>query len=184
MRKRNHPYYMLWWERKRDGTLCPEWMDFGSFVADIGERPSQNHFLMRRGDAPFGPTNFFWVEKLRKRPDETKKEWWARKWRARQLANPSLERRRMFVRKYGLTLEQYEELLADQGGKCAICGQFETSFCGRSGSRRNLCVDHCHATGKVRALLCFRCNSTIGKIEESPQLLLAMSDYLQKYSAA
>lgn len=181
--RREHPLYMLWWERKRGGVLGEEWLDFDRFVKDVGQKPTENHFLMRRGNEPYGPNNFQWVEHLRKRQDETLKEWWARKWAARMLANPGIERKRMLVRKYGITVEQYDELTAAQNGKCAICAEPETSVDGKTGSLRSLAVDHCHQSGKVRGLLCSRCNTTIGKIEESPQLLRAMFDYLHKHSA-
>lgn len=182
--KRNHPLYVIWWDRKRAGALCEEWLDFGAFVKGVGERPSSNHFLMRNGSDLFGPTNFFWVEKLKKKPGETNKEWWARKWQARMLANPGIERRRMLKRKYGITPAQYDAMLSAQGGKCLICEEPETSVDGKTGTLRTLAVDHCHTTGKVRGLLCSRCNTTLGKLEESPQLLRAMWDYLHKHLTA
>lgn len=68
--------------------------------------------------------------------------------------------------------ERYEELLAEQLGVCAICMQKCTS-------RRRLAVDHCHETGRVRGLLCHRCNRGIGFLGDSRQLLLRASDYLK-----
>lgn len=181
--KRTHPLYSLWFERKQGGSLGPAWLDFWTFVNDIGEKPSKNHFLMRlRGEEQFGPTNFTWLEKLKKRDDETVKEWHARKWASRMLAHPTFDSNRKFVSNYGITLAQYEELLASQDGKCAICEQPETSGDGKTGTIKRLCVDHCHNTGKVRGLLCFRCNGTLGKMEESPQLFSAMWDYMHKHS--
>jgi hypothetical protein len=179
--RREHPMYMLWWERKNAGILCEEWLDFDVFLRGVGNPPSGDHFLKRRGDEPFSPSNFQWVQHLRKRKDETLKEWWARKWQARMLANPGIERKRLLARKYGITVEQYDALLAEQDGKCAICEMPETSMDG-FGTIKNLCVDHCHNTGKIRSLLCFRCNSTIGKLEENPHLLRSMWDYLHKHS--
>ena len=157
-------------------------MDFNTFLKDVGTRPSENHFLTRRGDEPYGPNNFQWILHLSKQRGETNKEWWARKWAARMLANPGIERKRMFARKYGMTLEQYEALLEKQGGKCAICEEPETSVDGKTGTLKNLAVDHCHNSMKVRGLLCSRCNTTLGKIEESPQLLRAMWDYLREHA--
>lgn len=181
--KRSHAHYMLWWERKKNGVLCPEWLDFWVFVKDIGEKPSKNHFLMplRSGEL-FGPTNFEWREKLSKRSDETVKEWNARQWASRMAAFPAFDRNRKFLSNYGITLAQYEEMLKTQDGKCAICEQPETSV-DRSGSLRSLAVDHCHNSGKVRGLLCSRCNTTLGKLEESPQLLRAMWDYMHKHAS-
>ena len=74
-------------------------------------------------------------------------------------------------RTYGITQEQYDELLEFQGGVCAICG----------GERRyNLAVDHDHGTGRVRGLLCKRCNKRLLPAAlDSPDLLLAAAAYLQ-----
>lgn len=83
--------------------------------------------------------------------------------------------------KYGLTLSEYVALLRSQRNRCAICNQHEV---GRrpSGKRRHLAVDHDHVTGIVRALLCSRCNLTIGRMEESPVLLRAAADYIERFS--
>lgn len=60
---------------------------------------------------------------------------------------------------YGLTLEQYERLLEDQNGVCAICLQPEHRV--YNGTLASLAVDHCHETGRVRGLLCIRCNRSL-----------------------
>lgn len=77
---------------------------------------------------------------------------------------------RRVLREYGLTAEGYKNLLDAQAGLCAIC---------REGSEQRLHVDHCHATGRVRGLLCFRCNATLGKVEDSVDLLHQMITYLE-----
>lgn len=73
---------------------------------------------------------------------------------------------------YGLTEQQYSEMKAACSNKCAICGKSENLG-------KILSVDHCHATGKVRNLLCFRCNSVLGKVEEDCDLLAKMISYLE-----
>lgn len=85
--------------------------------------------------------------------------------------------------KYGLTLAGYISMLREQANRCAICGQHET---GRrpSGKRKHLAVDHDHETGVVRALLCSRCNMTIGRMDENPALLRAAADYLDTFQEA
>lgn len=70
---------------------------------------------------------------------------------------PPLPRNNELVRRYGITLADYVAMLRAQGGGCAICGQKPT--------RRNLAVDHDHATGKVRGLLCAPCNTGLGTLE-------------------
>ena len=75
--------------------------------------------------------------------------------------------------KYGITLEDYREMRDQQNGCCAICNQ----DC-KSGKR--LAVDHCHDTGVVRGLLCFGCNSAIGKLGDNVAGVQRALDYLKK----
>jgi hypothetical protein len=72
--------------------------------------------------------------------------------------------------RYGLSPEEYDELLARHGDRCAICGV-------ERGSRR-LAVDHCHRTLRVRGLLCSNCNRGIGFFGDSPERLMAAARYL------
>lgn len=83
--------------------------------------------------------------------------------------------------RFGITLEQYDQMLATQEGKCAICGRLETHTC--NGVITRLAVDHDHVTGKVRQLLCHNCNAAIGYAEDSPQLLAKMIAYLCKHKS-
>ena len=88
---------------------------------------------------------------------------------------------------YGITGAQYRALLDEQGGVCRICGKAETAT-HQSGSLRRLSVDHDHkccpgkkSCGKcVRGLLCARCNSAIGLIDESLAVLESMTLYLKR----
>jgi len=69
------------------------------------------------------------------------------------------------LKKYGLSLEKYNQMLADQNNQCAICkNEFELEK-NTSNINKLPCVDHCHQTNKVRALLCRRCNIVLGIIE-------------------
>lgn len=69
------------------------------------------------------------------------------------------KRLRHIKRSYGVTLEQYDQMCEQQGGVCAICGSVDPNG-------RRLAVDHDHKTGKVRGLLCSRCNLGAGFIED------------------
>lgn len=91
---------------------------------------------------------------------------------------PEATRRRRNLPKYGLTEAEYDKLLIDQGGRCAICGQEPRG--GRTASAR-LHVDHCHDTGTVRALLCTRCNQGLGYFKDDPALLRAAADYIDRH---
>ncbi len=66
-------------------------------------------------------------------------------------------------------------MLASQDGKCAICGTTDT------GKHMNFCIDHDHATGKIRSLLCNFCNAGLGHFRDNPQLLRKGADYIIKH---
>lgn len=82
-----------------------------------------------------------------------------------------------FKRKFGITVEDYELRHAFQGGVCAICKNPETAV-QRYGLKR-LALDHCHTTGKIRGLLCQRCNQMIGHGGDNIELLKAAIAYLE-----
>lgn len=92
----------------------------------------------------------------------------------------SKERRKGYELKkhYGITFVQFAEMLARQEGKCAICGEAPVA---KSGTGGTLHVDHNHATGKVRELLCWGCNTSLGKMKESKELLMKAIAYLEKH---
>lgn len=78
-------------------------------------------------------------------------------------------------RVYGLTSAEVMELKQAQNHSCKICGVHESEI---HGKRKILYVDHCHATGKVRGLLCFACNSVLGYSRDNPSILKAAITYL------
>lgn len=82
-------------------------------------------------------------------------------------------------KKFGITPEQYEVMHNNQKGLCYICGQPETVLDNKYGTPKKLAVDHCHKTNKVRRLLCNRCNTTLGKVNEDKELLRRMINYLE-----
>jgi hypothetical protein len=102
--------------------------------------------------------------------------------RNRQKADP--EKYRTYFRNhrikktYGITQEQYEQMLKDQGGVCAICGRLPN---GSNHVEQSLVIDHCHTTNKVRGLLCNNCNSGMGMIGDTVEHLEAAIEYLKKF---
>ena len=85
-------------------------------------------------------------------------------------AQVDVNRRRGYLqRRYGLSRADYDALLKRQGGVCAICGK---------PSEKTLCVDHCHATGTIRGLLCRKCNLGLGCLTDDPTALIAALVYL------
>lgn len=85
---------------------------------------------------------------------------------------------KMLKRNYGITPEQYDALHDAQNGLCAICGQPETKV--MKGIRCVLAVDHDHVTGKIRGLLCTRCNAGLGQFGDNIESLAKAIDYLKK----
>lgn len=89
-------------------------------------------------------------------------------------------RRNHLKRTYDLSLEDYDQLLIDQNNVCAICKQPEYRVM-KTGLVKPLSIDHCHTSGKIRALLCNDCNACLGFAKESPEVLRAMALYLEEH---
>jgi len=81
-------------------------------------------------------------------------------------------------RVYGITLEDYEDMYAEQEGLCAICGG--EGFLMKDCHSIKLVVDHCHHTGAVRGLLCHNCNRALGLLKDSETSLRAAINYLKE----
>lgn len=91
--------------------------------------------------------------------------------RRRVIKDPLVHRRNKLRRKYNITVEQFAELNNLQNGRCAVCRRRE--------KRRPLSVDHCHATGRVRGLLCSNCNTALGLLRDSTRVIALALQYLQ-----
>ncbi len=179
---RDHPLYGLWWARRKQGVLSPEWIDdFPQFLQDIGTKPGKFYSLITLREGPFGPDNFEWRAQIKRQPGESRRAFHARKWQAQVTARPAWDRNRQIVKRYGITLEEYEQMFAAQKGVCAICKNPETKLDIRHGTIKQLAVDHCHNSKKVRGLLCQRCNIGLGRIGDSIEIARAMVTYLIKH---
>lgn len=84
------------------------------------------------------------------------------------------ERARKLKQRYGVSAEDWQIMFDNQAGCCAICNTHQSDL------TKTLCVDHCHSTGKVRGLLCDRCNKCIGSFEDNIDLLDNAKSYLIK----
>ena len=89
-------------------------------------------------------------------------------------ANPEYYRNYMLVYRFGITLEDYNNMFNIQKGCCAVCGKHQSEL------NRILAVDHDHDTGKVRGLLCMSCNTSIGKLGDSIESIEKVLSYLKK----
>ena len=85
-----------------------------------------------------------------------------------------IKREKALEKRYGVSQEEYEQWQIIQNHSCAICGLHEQE------SPKALAVDHCHITGIIRGLLCSNCNRAIGLLKDTPALLRAAADYLEK----
>lgn len=70
---------------------------------------------------------------------------------------------------YNLSWLEYLKMVDEQEGKCYLCKE----------TPNRLCVDHCHATGEVRKLLCWQCNTSLSKFEQNPEYLDRVKEYLK-----
>lgn len=84
---------------------------------------------------------------------------------------------RLLQRKYGISEEKYLAMLQGQNNECAICHRSETLKL-KKGTARRLCIDHDHKTGKVRGLLCWKCNTDLGIWESRNTDCI---EYINKY---
>lgn len=89
--------------------------------------------------------------------------------------HPEKWRNRNLVKNYGITLDQYNQILIKQNNVCAICLKPEAN---RSKRYKNLATDHHHVTKKVRGLLCNKCNRAIGLLGDSIDIALNLTEYL------
>lgn len=98
-----------------------------------------------------------------------------------RLRNPEYESSLKLKHRYGITTEQYVEMVKVQNNRCAICRNEETALHNSTKQVQKLAVDHCHKTGKVRELLCQDCNRGIAKFHEDPLRLQRAIEYLDKH---
>lgn len=118
-------------------------------------------------------------EKPKGRPDpipalERKRERQRQLYHTKQKLDPNYKRMRQDQKlrlAYGIGIDEYEALFSKQGGTCAICK--------RPPYKKRLSVDHCHKTGKIRGLLCFRCNYGLAWFSDNPERLRAAAEHVQ-----
>lgn len=86
-----------------------------------------------------------------------------------------------YKRNYGIDERTYKQMKETQNNQCAICGS-EGFIIGRNGHTERLCVDHCHSSGRVRALLCHNCNRGLGIFQDNIDNLKEAIKYLEKHN--
>ena len=86
---------------------------------------------------------------------------------------PEVHREYLYKKKYGISIQEYDELLDAQGGCCKICGTDTPNGQGR------FVIDHNHVSGEIRGLLCSTCNTGLGNFFDNPQFLKNAATYLE-----
>lgn len=106
-----------------------------------------------------------------------KRQEWKRNWNKSDVYLNGYYRKR-----FGVTLNEVNSMLAIQNGRCAniACGT-EISIHPKDNQKKAI-VDHCHTTGRVRSMMCQRCNTTLGHVEDTQSVIFGLLDYLNKYS--
>lgn len=101
-------------------------------------------------------------------------------WRAANPEKAAAKIRCYNKRRYGITAQQWDAMFAMQGRKCAnpACGSTEPK------SKKGWSTDHCHTSGKLRAILCQSCNIALGFVKDSPKVLRGLADYLEQHAGA
>lgn len=99
---------------------------------------------------------------------------------ARKSYSTEKGRTKFLQKNYGITQEEYNQMLLRQCGVCACCGEPEIALDPRTGKVFALSVDHNHETGRIRSLLCRECNLTVGRIENNIRIRNAFA-YLQRH---
>jgi hypothetical protein len=96
-----------------------------------------------------------------------------------RLSNPDKIKNSKLKQTYGITLDQFKQMSAEQNGVCAVCKNPETVVW--KGKLVDLSVDHSHETGDFRDLLCVRCNRALDALRENRNSILALLDYVDKH---
>lgn len=171
----------LWRRVQRQADGQTGWADFPAFAKDIGtELHDRQEIRPINTKRPVGPGNWKWELSLFYQFDTTTPEGRNAYSKATRNRNPLRHRAREFLKKFGLTLEDYYLLHDAQDGLCACCGRPESVK--RNDNLKWLAVDHCHSTGAVRGLLCNNCNNGIGRFRDDPKLLRTAADYLERHA--
>lgn len=120
--------------------------------------------------------------KVWRKENAEKDEARAKIWRDKYPEKVKIYQRKTHLRKYGISLDEYNKMFEDQNGLCYICHQPEQFIHHMTKKPASLAVDHCHNTGETRRLLCKSCNNGLGLFKDSPEILRNAANYLESHS--
>ncbi len=179
--KEKHPKYAAWCNLRRyhRDAIPTAWAaDFWAFVADTPDKPD-GRVIVQRGDAsrPWSADNFYWKEPIVSEVKRAEHAAYMREYsRKMRAVNPDYGKNLFLRRHYGISIDQYNAMLTEQNGCCAICGKAEANEI--RGKVIALAIDHCHVTGAIRALLCSNCNRGLGLFNDDVALLAKAQAYV------
>lgn len=114
---------------------------------------------------------------------EFKYSWTSSKRYRCQICQKRYNKNTNLKRDFNITISEYEDMVLEQDGKCAICNSLETTKSSKDPSKtKRLAVDHCHSSLKVRGLLCSNCNTALGKFKDNIEFLKNAISYLEKHN--
>jgi hypothetical protein len=153
---------------------CGETKPLDAFYADRaardGRRPECKSCTSARRMAAYRANSQREIQRVLRWQQENRERYNAKQ-RAYKQSHRAEQREEHLRRTFNLTQADYERMLAEQGGACAICGR-------KPRPSKHLHVDHDHDTGRVRGLLCFSCNVGVGNFHHDMSRLARARDYL------
>lgn len=103
-----------------------------------------------------------------------------KQWKARNKKRTKVMKRKEYLKsKYGISLEQYEDMRVAQQYRCYVCDKHEDEIPNPGPTALN--VDHCHDTGVIRKLLCMSCNIALGKVNDDVEILQRCIEYIKEH---
>ena len=98
-------------------------------------------------------------------------------WKRYQVNNPGRHNIRSRAQRLGISPDEAQELIDSSGNSCPVCLKDYANL-------RDKCIDHCHTTGKVRSVICRKCNTGIGQLGDDLETILRAAAYLRTHSQA
>lgn len=169
--KEQRAKYRLAWIEKKGIDKCRE-----IWAKRAAQKRKENPELARAKNKDWRDRNALKLRAIRK----SKAEKLNATARERYRSDPEKQHDRMLQRAFGISSSEYKKMIDSQHGLCAMCCRPETVVV--HGKIKRLAVDHNHATGRIRALLCFRCNLMIGYAKEDISILESAISYLDHFN--